>query len=61
MDAKNAILHLSSLAADFKVGIVSDEFVRDMLAAIINSMAIEDRDAVLKQALGSWFIDQDEL
>lgn len=57
MDAKQALFQLSSLAADFKIGIVSDEFVREMLTTIVNSMQIDDKEAVLKRALASWFIE----
>lgn len=57
MNAQNALLHLSSLAADFKVGIVGDDFVREMLTAIVESMDIPDRSTVLEKALSSWGIE----
>lgn len=60
MRADQALLHLSSLAADFKVGIVSDEFVREMLTVIVDNMNIEDKEAVLKKALQSWFIEEED-
>lgn len=60
MRAEQALLQLSSLAADFKVGIVSDEFVREMLTVIVDNMNIEDKEAVLKKALQSWFIEDED-
>jgi len=56
MTPQKALTSLSALAADFKVGIVSDEYVRELLTTIVDSMQIEDREAVLRQALGHWFI-----
>ena len=57
MTAEQAILQLSSLAADFKVGIVGDQFVIEMLTAIVGSMDIADKDKILARALGSWGIE----
>jgi len=59
MTAEEALLQLSALAADFKVGIVDDEFVREMLEAIVGGMNIDNKDAVLKRALQSWFIEDE--
>jgi len=59
MTAEQALLQLSALAADFKVGIVDDEFVREMLAAIVGGMNIDRKDEVLKRALQSWFIEDE--
>ena len=59
MKAEEALLQLSALAADFKVGIVDDEFVREMLEAIVGGMNIDHKDAVLKRALQSWFIEDE--
>jgi hypothetical protein len=60
MNADKAIIQLSALAADFKVGIVSDEFVVGLLSSIVRSMDIENKDEVLKKALACWFIGEDE-
>jgi len=60
MTSEEALLQLSALAADFKVGIVDDEFVREMLTAIVSGMDIDNKDAVLKRALQSWFIEDED-
>ena len=57
MEPEKALLQLSSLAADFKMGIVGDEFVREMLTAIVDSMDVENRDKILARALESWGIE----
>ena len=59
MKAEQALLQLSALAADFKVGIVDDGFVRKMLKAIVGGMNIENKDEVLKRALQHWFIEDE--
>ena len=56
MTPQQAIVWLSGLAADFKIGIVSDDYVREMLTSIVDSMQIDNKDEVLKDALGRWFI-----
>ena len=48
---------MSALAADFKVGIVSEHHVRNVLTAIVNTMNIDNREEVLKRALAKWFIE----
>lgn len=58
--AEQALLQLSSLAADFKVGIVSEEFVTELLTAIVTSMAVSDREALLAKALECWYIGVDD-
>ena len=60
MTAEQAILQLSALAADFKVGIVGDRFVVEMLSAIVGSMVVENKDEILARALGSWGIETAE-
>ena len=57
MKPEKALLQLSSLAADFKMGIVDDEFVREMLTAIVDNMDVENRDKILARALESWGIE----
>ena len=57
MEPEKALLQLSSLAADFKMGIVGDEFVREMLTAIVDSMDISNKDEILARALESWGIE----
>ena len=57
MEPEKALLQLSSLAADFKMGIVGDEFVREMLTAIVDNMDVENRDKILARALESWGIE----
>ena len=57
MEPEKALLQLSSLAADFKMGIVDDEFVREMLTAIVDNMDVENRDKILARALESWGIE----
>lgn len=54
---EQALISLSSLAADFKVGIVSDDYVRELLTAIVDSMQISDPDSTLKRSLSCWFIE----
>jgi hypothetical protein len=53
MKAEQALFQLSSLAADFKVGIVGDQFVVEMLTAIVDSMNVENKDKILARALQS--------
>ena len=60
MKAEQAILQLSALAADFKVGIVGDQFVVEMLTAIVDSMSIDNKDKILARALESWGIESVE-
>lgn len=60
MKPEQALFQLSSLAADFKVGIVDDEFVREMLTAIVSNMNVDNKEAVLKRALQSWFIEDED-
>jgi len=57
MTAEKALLQLSALAADFKVGIVGDEFVREMLEAIVGGMNIDNKDEILARALRHWGIE----
>ena len=57
MTPKEALCQLSALAADFKIGIVDDEFVREMLSAIVVSMDVNDRDEILARALRHWGIE----
>lgn len=56
MTPQNALTSLSALAADFKVGVVSEDYIRELLTTIVDSMQVDNREAVLKQALGHWFI-----
>jgi len=63
MELKNingfeALLNLSALAADFKMGVVDDDVVRQLLSAIVNSMDLSEseRKALLRGALGYWMI-----
>ncbi len=58
MQAEQALIRLSALAADFKMGIVDDAHVRDLLAAIVDSMAVDHKDQLLKKALAQWGIDE---
>jgi hypothetical protein len=60
MKAEQALFQLSSLAADFKVGIVGDQFVVEMLTAIVDSMNVENKDKILARALQSWGIESVE-
>ena len=60
MKAEQALFQLSSLAADFKVGIVGDQFVVEMLTAIVDSMNVENKDKILARALQSSGIESVE-
>ena len=57
MTPAQALWQLSALAADFKIGIVDDDFVREMLSVIVGSMDVNDRDEILARALRHWGIE----
>jgi hypothetical protein len=56
MDATTALIRLSALAADFKMGIVPNDQVEQIICAIVDGMDLSDRDKlVLKvDALSVW-------
>jgi len=56
MDATTALIRLSALAADFKMGIVPNDQVEQIICAIVEGMDLSDRDKlVLKvDALSVW-------
>lgn len=61
MDAKQALISLSSLAADFKVGIVPSGYVVAILETIIGSMDVDgSKDELLQLALEDWGIEIEE-
>jgi hypothetical protein len=56
MDAQTALIRLSSLAADFKLGIVPNDQVEEMICAIVEGMDLSDRDKLILKvdALSVW-------
>jgi hypothetical protein len=63
MNAATALIRLSGLAADFKMGIVPDREVEEIICAIVDGLDLNDRDKlVLKvDALSAWGIHGDEV
>jgi hypothetical protein len=61
MDAKDALVMLSALAADFKMGVVPDQYVEEIIMSIVDAMDLSDIDKlVLKvNALSCWGIPKD--
>lgn len=57
--ADRALVALSALAADFKIGMVSEDYVRELLEAIVGAMDVPDPDRVLAQALDHWGFEVD--
>lgn len=54
--AVDALTALSSLAADFKVGIVSEEYIQQLIEAILKPMALtpEESAAGIRRGMRSW-------
>jgi hypothetical protein len=59
MKPEDALVLLSTWAADFNFGVVPDNKVIDVINAIVDSMDIHDRYAAKQRALVYWDIDGD--
>ena len=59
MDAKDAVVLLSSLAADFKIGVVSTERVQTMITVIVEALNLSESEKVQlrTEALSYWGIE----
>lgn len=57
--ARAALIRLSALAADFKVGVIGDDRVVTIMRAIVNGFegfSDEEREVALEEALEDWGI-----
>lgn len=59
MASSDALVLLSSWAADFKMGTVPDNEVVDVINAIVDAMDVHDKHAAKQRALVYWNIDGD--
>lgn len=50
----DALIDLSTWAADFKTGIIPDSVVHETISTIVDAMNVEDPDAVIKSAMYPW-------
>lgn len=56
----DALIDLSTWAADFKTGIIPESLVRETISTIVDAMNVEDRDAVIKSAMYPWTWSYDD-
>jgi hypothetical protein len=54
--ATKAVLTLNAMAADFKVGVIPNSYVRDLLKTIFNEMEFDTNqvDELVREAMISW-------
>ena len=52
----DALVRLSDLAADFKIGIVSEEYVRELIKAVLEPMELtpEELATGMKRGMRPW-------
>lgn len=55
-----ALIELSTLAADFKSNLFSDDYVKSLISDIVDNMDVPDRNDLRRKALSPWFLFRPE-
>ncbi len=56
MNTEQALISLNAMAAEFKMGVVPDDFVIETIDAILSGINLENKDKIRRELLSYWLI-----